>query len=72
VEAMDWAEMLERMYLRWAAARGYRVATTSRTPGERQGLDWRSAMKRYLATHASAVASPPWRTSLPWRASPYA
>ena len=31
--------MLERMYLRWAAARGYRVATTSRTPGEPQGLE---------------------------------
>ena len=39
MEAMDWAEMLERMYLRWAAARGYRVATTSRTPGKPQGLD---------------------------------
>jgi protein subunit release factor B len=34
VEAMDWAEMLERMYLRWAAARGFKVATVSRQPGD--------------------------------------
>lgn len=33
VEAMDWAAMLERMYTRWAGARGFEVATTSRTPG---------------------------------------
>jgi protein subunit release factor B len=36
VEAMDWAEMLERMYLRWAAARGFKVATVSRQPGDWQ------------------------------------
>ncbi len=33
-EAMDWAGMLERMYLRWAQARGFKVATLSRAPGE--------------------------------------
>lgn len=33
MEAMDWAEMLERMYVRWAAARNFKVQTTSRTPG---------------------------------------
>ena len=33
VEAMDWAAMLERMYIRWAAARGFKVQTTSRLPG---------------------------------------
>lgn len=33
VEAMDWAAMLERMYVRWGAARGFKVQTTSRLPG---------------------------------------
>ncbi|HOA25316.1 MAG TPA: peptide chain release factor 2 [Aggregatilineales bacterium] len=38
VDAMDWAEMLERMYLRWAEARGYKVEVLDRSPGDEGGL----------------------------------
>ncbi|KAF8073112.1 PRFB1 [Scenedesmus sp. PABB004] len=38
VDAMDWAEMLERMYVRWAAARGYGCAVADRNPGEEAGI----------------------------------
>ncbi|KAI8464346.1 MAG: peptide chain release factor 2-like protein [Monoraphidium minutum] len=38
VDAMDWAEMLERMYTRWAAAQGYRVTVSERTAGEEAGV----------------------------------
>ncbi|MDL2235030.1 peptide chain release factor 2 [Christensenellaceae bacterium OttesenSCG-928-L17] len=37
-EAMDWAAMLERMYLRWAASEGFKTHTLDRTPGEEAGL----------------------------------
>lgn len=30
---MDWAEMLERMYTRWAAAKGFKVETLDRSRG---------------------------------------
>ena len=32
-DAQDWAEMLERMYLRWAAAQGFSAQATERSPG---------------------------------------
>jgi peptide chain release factor 2 len=38
VESMDWAEMLLRMYLRWAERRGYRADVLDLTPGEEAGL----------------------------------
>ncbi|GLC39503.1 hypothetical protein PLESTF_001853700 [Pleodorina starrii] len=38
VDAMDWAEMLERMYIRWAEAAGHSVRVVDRTPGEEAGL----------------------------------
>ncbi len=37
-EAQDWAEMLLRMYLRWAERRGYKVELTDRTDGEEAGV----------------------------------
>lgn len=37
-EAQDWAEMLERMYLRWAERRGYSAEIADRTEGEEAGL----------------------------------
>eukprot|EP00887_Chlorella_sp_A99_P003255 scaffold9.g3255.t1 len=37
-EAMDWAEMLERMYLRWAERQGYTTRTLDRAPGEEAGV----------------------------------
>ena len=33
VDAMDWAEMLERMYLRWADKQGFRATITDRIRG---------------------------------------
>ncbi len=37
-ESQDWAEMLVRMYLRWAEARGYKVQWIEESPGEEAGL----------------------------------
>jgi peptide chain release factor 2 len=37
-ESQDWAEMLLRMYLRWAEANGYQTAILDRTVGEEAGL----------------------------------
>lgn len=38
VDAMDWAAMLERMYLRWAELRGFKVDILERSAGEEFGL----------------------------------
>jgi peptide chain release factor 2 len=37
-EAMDWAEMLERMYTRWAERHGYQVEILDRSEGEEAGI----------------------------------
>jgi len=37
-DAMDWAAMLERMYTRWASARGFRVTVEDRIAGEEAGV----------------------------------
>jgi peptide chain release factor 2 len=37
-DAQDWAEMLERMYLRWAEKSGISVSTTERSTGEEAGI----------------------------------
>jgi peptide chain release factor 2 len=37
-DAQDWAEMLLRMYLRWAADRGFRTDVVEASPGEEAGL----------------------------------
>lgn len=37
-EAQDWAEMLLRMYTRWAEAHGYKVTVTERSDGEQAGV----------------------------------
>ena len=38
VESMDWAEMLLRMYLRWAERRGYQADVLDLMPGDEAGL----------------------------------
>ena len=37
-ESQDWAEMLLRMYLRWAERKRFRVTVLDQTPGEEAGL----------------------------------
>ena len=37
-ESQDWAQMLLRMYLRWAERKGYRATVIDSTPGEEAGL----------------------------------
>jgi peptide chain release factor 2 len=37
-EAQDWAEMLLRMYVRWAEAKGYKLEWIEESPGEEVGL----------------------------------
>jgi peptide chain release factor 2 len=37
-ESQDWAEMLLRMYLRWAERNGYKATITDRMPGEEAGI----------------------------------
>ena len=37
-DAQDWAEMLLRMYLRWAGDRGFRTELIEASPGEEAGL----------------------------------
>ena len=37
-EAQDWAEMLLRMYQRWAEKRGYKISLTEESAGEEAGI----------------------------------
>ena len=37
-DAQDWAEMMVRMYLRWAERRGFEVEVEEETPGQEAGI----------------------------------
>ena len=50
VEAMDWAEMLERMYLRWAQQRGFKAQLIERVSGEEAGI--KTAVYQISGDHA--------------------
>ena len=49
-EAQDWAEMLLRMYLRWAERRGYQTRIVEVSPGEEAGI--KSALIEVIGTYA--------------------
>ena len=49
-ESQDWAQMLFRMYMRWAEAHGYRTEILDENPGEEAGL--KSASARLLGANA--------------------
>ena len=49
-EAQDWAEMLLRMYSRWAEAHGYKVEWLEESAGEEAGL--KSATLKVLGRNA--------------------
>ena len=49
-ESQDWAEMMLRMYLRWAERRGYRAEVLDTSPGEEAGI--KSAMLEISGVHA--------------------
>jgi len=53
-DACDWAEMLLRMYLRWAERRGYRTEILDTQPGEEAGI--RSATVNVIGDHAYGYA----------------
>ena len=46
VDSQDWAEMLFRMYLRWAARRGFETEIVNQQPGEEAGLKSAAAIIR--------------------------
>ena len=49
-EAQDWAEMLMRMYTRWAERRGYKVQVMEESEGEQAGI--KSVTLRVSGDHA--------------------
>ncbi len=49
-ESQDWAEMLLRMYMRWAEQRGYKVEFIEESPGEEAGI--KSATLKVSGDHA--------------------
>jgi peptide chain release factor 2 len=54
-DSQDWAEMLLRMYLRWAERRGFDVELTEASPGEEAGL--KSATFLVRGEHAYGLFS---------------
>jgi peptide chain release factor 2 len=49
-ESQDWAEMLLRMYLRWAERRGFQAQVMETTPGEEAGI--KSALVEIVGPYA--------------------
>ena len=57
-EAQDWAEMILRMYLRWAESKGFKVEILEASPGEVAGL--KSASIRVEGEYAFGPNQPRW------------
>ena len=55
-DAQDWAEMLLRMYLRWAERRRFKTEIVEATPGEEAGL--KSATVTVSGRHAYGLLAP--------------
>ena len=74
-EAQDWAEMLSRMYSRWAESRGWEVEVTDALVGETAGLKSVTMLFRAKMPTASArpsavsIASCASRRSIPTNAA---
>jgi peptide chain release factor 2 len=54
-DSQDWAEILLRMYLRWAERRGFKTELLEATPGEEAGL--KSATATVTGRHAYGLLS---------------
>src|SRR4029079_17223226 len=64
-ESQDWAEMLLRMYIRWAERKGFKVEELDRQPGDEAGIksatigvegEWAYGWLRSLAGGARLAA----------------
>jgi peptide chain release factor 2 len=55
-EAQDWAEMLMRMYTRWAERRGFKVEVLDRSDGEEAGI--KGAVLEISGDHAYGFLKP--------------
>jgi peptide chain release factor 2 len=56
-DAQDWAEILLRMYLRWAAERGFQTEVLDTSPGEEYGSSRRRSRSRERTRTASSRPS---------------
>ena len=57
-EAQDWAQMLQRMYLRWADSHGFSVEELDFLPGDEAGITCMASSKGSAASTASSVFLP--------------
>ncbi len=53
-DAQDWAQMLLRMYLRWAESKGYKTDVLDMSEGEEAGI--KSAVAKLMGKHAYGYA----------------
>ena len=67
-ESQDWAEMLARMYTRWAEAHGYAVELLEESPGEEAGV--KSVTMRVKGGKTPMAGSRPRAASIAWSGSP--
>ncbi len=66
-ESCDWANMLLRMYQRWAEARGWQVEVTDVLPGETAGI--KSATMRHQRRECLRLLPRPSAACIAWCAS---